>query len=358
MPVKDHHAKPFDEATLTKLSIYRGYVQAWLQVFLHTDKFQGKPLQFFDFFSGPGKDQSGIAGSPIILLEELQSQKQLIVASRRDIRIVFNDRDSSKIAALQKLCTASSYSWLPQYECLDFVQAFTKYAKQIGVGPSLVFLDQSGVTQITRKVFDDLACRPQTDIIFFTASSYKRRFGDLIAPEIEYPDDTEHVDAHRVFADTYRQWAPKDLLIGHFSIKKGSNIYGLVFGSHHWLGMLKFLEIAWNLDPDCGEADYEIEADCSQGLLDFNSGSAKFKMRKVEAFQADVVDLISKKRLTTDGEVVLHCIKNGVLASRVAPLVYTQLRKSGVLQNDKSCQPRHSTDAIRQPRTLQLHHGS
>ena len=33
------------------------------------------------------------------------------------------------------------------------------------------------------------------------------------------------------------------MFIGHFSIKKKANIYGLVFGSHHWRGMQKFLEI-------------------------------------------------------------------------------------------------------------------
>jgi hypothetical protein len=46
VPARDLHIKPFDEGTKTKLEIYRGYVRAWLQVFLHAEAFRGKPFQF------------------------------------------------------------------------------------------------------------------------------------------------------------------------------------------------------------------------------------------------------------------------------------------------------------------------
>ena len=68
----------------------------------------------------------------------------------------------------------------------------------------------------------------------------------------------------------------------HFSIKKKANIYGLVFGSHHWRGMQKFLEIAWKLDSSCGEADYEMESDTVQGEMYFDQGRTGFKKRKGE----------------------------------------------------------------------------
>ena len=78
MPARDHHQTPYDEGTLTKLQIYKSYVEAWLQVFLHSPKFEGKPLQVFDFFSGPGQDSSGTPGSPLIVLNELSNQRELI----------------------------------------------------------------------------------------------------------------------------------------------------------------------------------------------------------------------------------------------------------------------------------------
>ena len=78
VPARDFHIKPFDEGTKTKLQIYRSFVRAWLQVFLHADAFRGKPLQFFDFFCGPGEDSTGEPGSPLILINELVAERAKI----------------------------------------------------------------------------------------------------------------------------------------------------------------------------------------------------------------------------------------------------------------------------------------
>ena len=75
MPTRDLHDKPYDEGKKTKLKIYRSYVQAWLQVFLHAEAFRGKPLQFFDFFAGPGEDANHEPGSPLILIKELLAEQ-------------------------------------------------------------------------------------------------------------------------------------------------------------------------------------------------------------------------------------------------------------------------------------------
>jgi three-Cys-motif partner protein len=87
VPAHDLHNKPFDEGTKTKLEIYRSYVRAWLQVFLHADAFRRKPLQFFDFFCGPGEDSRGEPGSPLILINELLAERTQIKEGGHDIRI-------------------------------------------------------------------------------------------------------------------------------------------------------------------------------------------------------------------------------------------------------------------------------
>ena len=75
------------------------------------------------------------------------------------------------------------------------------------------------------------------------------------------------------------------MFIGHFSIRKKANIYGLVFASRHWRGMQKFLEIGWKLDPACGEADYEMEADTAQGHIVLRRGKPGLKKRKMSSFR-------------------------------------------------------------------------
>jgi three-Cys-motif partner protein len=353
VPARDLHIKPFDEGTKTKLQIYRSYVRAWLQVFLHAEAFRRKPLQFFDFFCGPGEDSTGEPGSPLVLINELLAERDKIKEHGHDVRIFFNDQDRAKIDNLKELCGKKSLPSQPRFEALEFGEAFSKVQSEIGIGPSLVFIDQSGVKHITQTVFSFLAKAGTTDFLFFTASSAKWRFGELLAPEIKLPKNVSYVDVHRVLADKYREWAPKGMFVGHFSIKKKANIYGLVFASRHWRGMQKFLEIAWKLDPACGEADYEMETDTVQGQFYFEQGKPGFKKRKIEVFQEKLSKLIGTRALTTDKDVFLHCLMNGFLP-RIAKDLYMRLREDGLLKNAKANFPRYSADVMKSPRRIEI----
>jgi hypothetical protein len=353
MPVRDLHEKPFSEGTKIKLEIYRSYVRAWLQVFLHATAYIGKPLQFYDFFCGPGQDATGEPGSPLILINELLALRAAIEERRHEIRIFFNDQNEKKIDYLKRLCSKREMPWKPRFESLDFPNAFKLVRNDIGRGPSVVFIDQNGLKYLTKAVFDVLTNAPTTDFIFFVASSFKWRFGDLLAPEIHFPVNTSYIDVHRVLADICRNWAPENMFIGHFSIMKETNIYGLVFGTQHWRGMQKFLEIAWKIDRKCGEANYQMESDIVQGEMNFETGKPGFKKRKVELFQERLASLIKAREKKTDKDIFLHCLTNGFLP-RVAKDVYIGLRDDGVLKNAKPIFPRCSADAMKDPRTLHI----
>jgi three-Cys-motif partner protein len=220
MPIRDLHEKPFDEGTKTKLEIYRSYIRGWLQVFLHASAYAGKPLQFYDFFCGPGHDSNGVPGSPLILLDELFLVRSLIKERSHEVRIFFNDKDETKVETLKELCAQREVTWRPRFESLEFQDAFATVRYEFDGGPSLVFIDQNGVKHITKTVFNALTQAQATDFLFFTASSFKWRFGDLLAAEIEFPENVSYLEVHRVLADRYREWAPGNVFIGHFSIKK------------------------------------------------------------------------------------------------------------------------------------------
>jgi len=274
-------------------------------------------------------------------MEELQSHKELIFSSKRPISILFNDKSKPKIAKLEEICSARKYSWTPQFESLDFADSFAKHKSEIGSSPSFVFLDQNGVKFVTRDIFTYLTGCNRTDILFFFASSHQRRFSDEFANELHISADTPHWDVHRRVADVYRGWAPNGYFVGQYSIMKGSNIYGLIFGSSHWLGMYKFLRA----DPE--EANYEIDAPVLQG--DLFTGH---KMTKVEALAIELENLIRKQVLKTDGDVVMHSISQGILPSKVAPDLYRKLKEQGVLSHSGTNRPRASEDALRSPRPL------
>ncbi len=344
--MSDHHAKPFDDATQTKLFIYKSYVQAWLQVFLHTPKFAGKTLRFFDFFSGPGVDQNGLKGSPIILLDEIAANRGLIEASGKSIEIYFNDCKKAKAVALRKACDEYDLPCSPRVDCNDFRDAFEENIHLIGEGPSLVFLDQCGVKYVDRSTFQMLASKPTTDILFFFASSYQRRFNEEFSNDLDVPMETPHSEVHRRVAEHYREWAPPDYFLGDYSIKKGSNIYGLIFGSGNWYGMLKFLEIVWRDDLG-GDANFPMEAEKAQG--DLFEG---IQLTKLEQLEQELHERILSGELRTDGHVALHCITKGVFPTKIAPTVYGKLRSEGRLGDSVGGRLRASEKAIKEPREL------
>lgn len=353
-----HHDEPYDIGTRTKLLVYEKYLQAWLQVFLNAEHAVGQPLQFYDFFCGPGTDSMGTHGSPLILMEELLKNKGAIEQRGHDIRIVFNDVDKAKTNKLRERCRERGYPWEPVYSYEQFENIFEAELDGIGKGPSLIFLDQFGVKCVTPSVFKKLTARKQTDVLFFMASDYKRRFGDLLAPDLSILEEKlkicPHHKVHRLIADYYRGLAPKGYWVGHFSIKKGGNIYGLIFGTNHWRGMQKFVEVAWKLDEEAGEANFDIESEQKQSEMDFEKGEYGFKESKLEQFKREIEEGILDSSLKTDGEVYLYCLMNGILPSRVAGEVFKSMKSKGVLIYERQGMPRYSSDCVKNPRILQL----
>ena len=96
-----------------------------------------------------------------------------------------------------------------------------------------------------------------------------RRFKD--EPEISqyletkkiFADHPPYHQVHRALVEYYRSLIPssEDYFLAPFSIKSGSNIYGVIFGSRSYhKGLQKFLETAWSFDmKNRGEADFDID---------------------------------------------------------------------------------------------------
>jgi len=103
-----------------------------------------------------------------------------------------------------------------------------------------------------------------------------------------------------------------------FTIKKGSNIYGLIFGSKHPLGVEKFLKIAWNTNELNGEANFDIDEDwkASQTVL-----FGPRKMTKVEKFQSDLEKIILGKEKISNKEIYDYTLEAGHIKEHAIPVV-------------------------------------
>lgn len=260
------HAEPFDEQTLTKLQVFELYTREWLPVFLASPPPSiCREVHVFDFFAGPGTDARGVFGSPLRVLRQIGNFQHLPGWSGVNLHAHFFDASSSKITELRKaidqsgLCPAGVN---PDVEVLEFHEALAKHGRTLAdrQAAKLLLIDQFGVDQVTPQVFRQLVTSPICDFLFFISSSTLHRFRNhpAIKPKIVRPDD--YYQVHRAVLEYYRGLLPNPaaFYLAPFSIKKGANIYGVIFGSAHPLGMDKFLRVAWKKDEINGEADFDI----------------------------------------------------------------------------------------------------
>jgi three-Cys-motif partner protein len=286
---KDINKKAFDEASKLKLEIFGESFEEWLPVFIY-DRYTTQ-VSIFDFFAGSGTDIENNLGSPLILLDKAKGEnRKYCINAKKPIKFFFNEGRVRKSSDLQQnteffieQCKAKNNcsNCVYEYHILnyDFKELFNiPDLKRVFENRNIakfVLLDQYGFSQINEDVFKKLISFPKTDFIFFISSSFINRFKD-------HPYTKQHIDTskiafenkkpneiHRTVADYFKSLIPKgkEYYLHHFSIKKGTNYYGLIFGSNHTLGMEKFLKVCWSHDKLSGEANYNIDNNWEAGSL-------------------------------------------------------------------------------------------
>ena len=339
MPPDDFHGKPFDEGTLTKLQIFELYAREWFPVFLSPSNPFCSVIHVFDFFAGPGTDCKKVLGSPLRLLRQLQEYQGRQGWEKIHIQFHFYDENSNKTAEHRE--NIANYGLRLQnvdfdIQPLRFDDAFRVSASTLAdpKAAKLVLIDQTGVAQVTPEVFRKLVHSPTCDFLFFISSSTLHRFRDhpAIKQKIVRPEDYYHV--HRVVLEHYRGLLTpgQEYYLAPFSIKKGANIYGLIFGSAHPLGIDKFLEVAWSQDEFSGEANFPIDRENirpDQLLLPMT----EVQPSKITVFENELERLLRGARLLNEVDVMRVCFEHGVKRQHARPIL-SKLKKEGIIDLD------------------------
>lgn len=348
---KDFHNEPFDEGTLNKLALFEKYAGEWIPVFVSQPEPPVSELHIFDFFAGPGRDTKGQPGSPLRLLKKLSSYSDLPGWPRVAVHGHFFDKDPEKIEALQAVVETENL--IPQgcqadIRALDFADAI-KDAEPTLQQPNaakLVLIDQTGIGAVSDELFVQMICWPRCDFQFFFASSAVHRFPFL---KEGIKSTGNHRDVHRMAADYYRKLIPKgrQYFVAPFSFMKGSNVYGVIFGSGHPLGMDKFLRVAWDLDPINGEADFDIGG---EGIRQEQGELFEKTPKKVAAFEADLTAQIKTGSIRNERAVLRLCFVHGV-RGRHAEGILSALKKDKVIELNFRVP---SVDNWQKPRSIRL----
>lgn len=345
MPIKNLHNEPFDESTIAKLEIFEDYAQAWLPTFV----MQGtSTICIFDFFAGTGYDKNRIPGSPIRILQKIKEQVIPIFQKRVKVRVYLNELDPEKFESLKKAIA----DYLEENDHVkraveikyfneDFEELFPKLLATIKKFPSLVYLDQNGIKFLSEKYFLELEKTKQTDFLYFVSASYFWRFGDKEAFKVHLDIDMAEAKKnpykfiHRSIIKQLREKLPEntELKLYPFSLKKGANIYGIIFGASHPRAVDKFLSIAWKRNEVNGEANFDIDEDAKKSQPDLFSGK---KLTKIEAFKENVRNKIMSREIVNNFQLLAFTLAEGHLGKHAAEVLQEMKREGEVSFEGKS----------------------
>ncbi len=115
---------PFDDGTLIKLQIFKGYLREWLPVFLSKRSFVNN-VRIYDFFAGQGKDIEGKSGSPLIIRDELENYILRIRPDNLNIKIFLNEKSRKGNDLLRQNFGKPTFCDF-EIERMDFHSAFDK----------------------------------------------------------------------------------------------------------------------------------------------------------------------------------------------------------------------------------------
>jgi three-Cys-motif partner protein len=332
MAYKDLHENPFDETTIAKLEIFEDYAQAWIPTFVMSG---ANTICIFDFFSGTGYDINGVEGSPIRILKKIKEHVGNIFQRGVKIKVYLNEwepnkREQKKFELLQKACD-DFFQKNPDVKRAielnlsneNFEELFPKLLPIVKIFPSLVYLDQNGIKFLSEKYFLELEKTRQTDFLYFVSASYFWRFGN--SEEFKIHLDIDMAEAkkepykfiHRNIIDQIRNKLPDktQLKLYPFSLRKGANIHGIIFGATHPRAVDKFLNVAWKRNEINGEANFDIDDDRKKNQMDL---FGEKKLTKLEDFQINVRNKVLTGEIKNNFELLEYAYNQGHIGNHAS----------------------------------------
>lgn len=344
MAYKDLHENPFDETTIAKLEIFEDYAQAWIPTFVMTG---ANSISIFDFFAGTGYDKNGVEGSPIRILKKIKEQIGNIFQKGTKVNIHFNEwhpqkKNQYKFDVLKKACEDFLHENKDVKRAInlklyneDFESLFPKLLTEIKDNASLVYLDQNGIKFLSEKYFLELEKTKKTDFLYFLSASYFWRFGETDEFKIHLDIDMAAAKKdpykfiHRNIIEQLRLKLPSEssLRLYPFSLRKGANIHGIIFGASHPRAVDKFLTLAWKRNEVNGEANFDIDDDAKKTQMSIFEGK---KLTKIEQFKQNVKEKVMNEEIKNNSEMLAYSYEQGHVGSHSADCL-RELKKEGLI---------------------------
>lgn len=112
-------------------------------------------------------------------------------------------------------------------------------------------------------------------------------------------EETKYPKMHRLVIEKLRSSLPKDssLMLYPFSLKKGENYYGIIFGAKHLRAVDKFLNLSWKINSINGEANFDIDDEMQLKLYEST-------ISKIDKFKLELRNWILEKNTITNIDIL------------------------------------------------------
>jgi hypothetical protein len=118
-----------------------------------------------------------------------------------------------------------------------------------------------------------------------------------------------------------------------FTIKKGANVYGIIFGASHPLAVDKFLKTAWKENNLNGEANFDIDDDVDKQQLDLFESK---KLTKIESFAGSLRNNILNGIIKTNKDAYVFTLKQGHIDAHATEEVKKMKKESLISYSERT----------------------
>ena len=289
----------FNDSTKAKLGVYRAYIARYLKVLSKAyqqswNRNKKDTVYIADLFAGPGKDERGNPGSPMILLDYL-AQTYL---EGLQVKICFNESDPEnhrKLKAFVDNHRIQKINWVEtdvqNKDYADLLPQILSKHKTHNYFKRFFFIDPFGYSGIRLADMKEILKDGDTEVLLFLPVSFIYRFkGRMINAIRTFLDDFILVPDVSViendvdFARNILERLRKELgvFVDSFIIQddagRGHNC--LIYCSSNRKGLEKFVETKWEIDEDEGAGFVKCNVGQTSFLQEFFSDSLKIKMRE------------------------------------------------------------------------------
>ena len=258
--------------TAAKHDLLKHYLDAWFPILASSER----RIIFLDGFAGPGIYENGKPGSPIIALRTLLDHDSFDRFKRCEFIFHFIEKDPERVERLEielerfgsPPSNVIAGTHLGEFQ--DYIEAVTNSLREINaeLAPTLAFVDPFGVSDVPMELISRFLNSPKCELVLILMVDHLNRFlgaehmrsgrdslfGTSDFSEVEAALPGERIPLLVALYERQLRGVANFQFALNFEMKRdnGTVAYYIVYATRNMIGVEKFKDAMWKVDPSTG----------------------------------------------------------------------------------------------------------